>query len=165
MDTSDFRLIHISFEYHIVHIRHRRNGRTIIEVIRLNHRVSYFHRNIQNHTRNGAPYLRCTADIRVFSDTVTYNLQFTLRRIPLFNRFLIIGLAGLKLFLRDYPLFIKLLIPFINLFDLLQRDFRHINTRLGAVQLHHFGNNLNRGNNLSRFDHLPGLFLQFGNNS
>ena len=165
MNASDLRLIHIAFEDHIAHICHRSNRGTIVEIVRLNHRVSHLYGNIENHTGDGAANLCRTGDIGVLGDAVANDLQRTLRIVSLLDRLQVVCPAHVKILLGNHPLLEKLLVPLVGFLHLFQRDLRHIDPALGAIQLHHLRNHLDGRDNLSLLHHLTGLLAQLGNDA
>ena len=46
-----------------------------------------------------------------------------------------------------------------------QRDFRHVYTRLGTIQLNHLGNNLDDGDDFSVLNHIACFLLQLGDDT
>ena len=128
MNASDFSLIDIPFEDHVIHVCHRGDGSTVVEVICLNDGISHLDRNIQNHTGDGTAYLGRTADIGVLGDTVADDLQCTLCVVTLFDRFQILCFGFLKLLFGNHALLEQLFVAFIDLLNLLQGDFGYVDT-------------------------------------
>ena len=165
VDTADFRLVYFPLKDHVVHIGNGSDRRTVVEGVRLDHRVTDFDRHIQDHTGDGGTNLCRTGSGRPFGDTFADDLKSILSVLGLFLRFLIVGKRSLIIFFGDNALFIQLFIPLEGCTDLFEADLRHPYTRFGAVQLDHFRNNLDTGNDLPFFHHLPGFFQQFGDDT
>ena len=165
MDTSYFCFIHFSPEDHIVHIGYGSNRRTVVKRIRLDHRITNFNRNIQNHTGNGRTNLCRTGGSRPAWNTFTDNLQCILCIFCFFLCFLIIRQRGLIIFLGNNSLFIQFFITFVGCRDLFQIDTSHTDTRFSTVQLNHFRDYLDLCNDLTFLHHLTGLLQQFGDDT
>ena len=79
MNAPDLGLVYVSLEDHVIHVGDCGDCRTVVEVVRLDNGVTYFHRDIQYHTGDGTTDLRGTGYIGVLGDTVTNNFQCALR--------------------------------------------------------------------------------------
>ena len=165
VDTSDFCLIDIPLEYHVIHISYGGNRRAIVEVVRLDNRVTYLDRNIKYHPADCTANLSRTGDIGVTGDTVADNLEFALRSCFLFLSLQVISFRLLILFAGNNSLFEESLIPVKELLDLSQRDFRHVYARLGTIQLNHLGNNLDDGDDFSVLNHIACFLFQLGDDT
>ena len=104
MDASDLGLVYVSFEDHVVHIGYGSDRRAIIEIIRLNKRVTYLNGDVQDHTGNGTTDLGRTGHAGVLGYTVADNLQGTLRVILFLHGFQVVRFGKIEIFLGDNAL-------------------------------------------------------------
>ena len=165
MDTADFRLVYFPPKDHIAHIGNSSDRRTVVESIRLDHRVTDLDRHIQDHTSDSRTNLCRTGSGRPFGDTFTDNLKSILSVLCLFLRLFIVGKRCFVIFFGDNPLFMQLFIPLEGSTNLFEADLRHPYTRFGTIQLNHFRDNLDTSNDLPFFHHLSSFFQQFGDDT
>ena len=105
MDTTDFRLVYFPLKDHIVHIGNGSDRRTVIERVRLDHRITDLDRHIQDHTSDSGTDLCRTGSGRPFGDTFADNLKSILSIFSLFLCLLIVGKRRFVIFFGNNPLF------------------------------------------------------------
>ena len=165
MDMSYFCFVYVATENQVAHIGYSSDGRTVIECVTHDNRVSYLDRYVQYQTVDGRTDKSAAERSTVFGDTFFYNLQIIFGCLNLFT-----CLTGsqqcLFVFLVAYQLIVVKLFHTCQVgFCLTSVHFCQADTAFGRVQLSQFGDNLYFGYDFTFLYFLARFFVYFGNDT
>ena len=165
MQLADVRFVDVAPEEHVRHVGYGGDGRTVVERVGLDHRVSDLDRHVEDHTVDRRSDLRVAELLVAAGDAVLDDLQVLLGVQQFLLGFLEVGAPLLELLVRDDALVVQRFRAAEFAAGLRQRYFGYRDARFGARKLSHLRDDLHRGDHLALAHHLAGLLVDVGNDT
>ena len=165
MDPAHLRLVDVAVEDQVVHVRDRGDGGTVVEGVRVDDRVTDFHRDVQDEAGHGGPHEGGAPGLVGRRHAVADDLQGFHGGGVLFLG-LLEGLGHLLEGLGAHELLVEqVLLAVVVGLGLLEVHLGQADAALGGAQLAHLGDDLELRDDLVLLDRLAGFLVQLGHDA